>query len=148
MPRIRAWAAATLAAPPEKVYGILADYRGGHPAILPERWFRGLEVERGGTGAGTVIRFRIRLGGSTRTVRAEVTEPEPGRVLAETDLETGAVTSFTVDPLDRGRRSAVTISTEWESPAPRAWIERLLAPPLLRRVYAEELRRLAEHAAR
>jgi hypothetical protein len=147
MPSIRATASALVPSPPGAVYAILADYRNGHPRILPPKYLSSLEVERGGVGAGTVIRFRLHGFGPTREVRAEITEPEPGRVLEERDVETGAVTRFTVEPESDGRRCRVTITTEWSTPGLRGHVERLLAPPLLRRVYAEELERLTEVAA-
>ena len=152
MPRIRAEATAVLDAPPGAVYAVLADYRQGHPSILPPRHFSNLVVERGGTGDGTVIRFEIRTAGSTRKVRAAITEPEPGRTLLETDLETGAVTSFVVERHEASSttgsiRSRVTIATVWTTPGLRGSIERLLAPRRLARIYVEELRNL-EAAAR
>jgi hypothetical protein len=73
-----------------------------------------------------------------------VTEPEPGRVLVETDLTKGAVTTFTVDSLG-GRRSLVTISTEL--PVRRGVIgaiARAMARRFLRKVYVAELARLDE----
>jgi hypothetical protein len=143
MPRIRATASAVIDAPPAAVYAILADYRNGHPRILPEQYFSNLEVERGGVGAGTVIRFQVRTLGITRRFRGEVTEPEPGRVLVESYPETGEVTSFTVEPVDGGGRAAVTITTAWVAPGLGGLVQRVLAPPILRRIYAEELRNLA-----
>jgi hypothetical protein len=147
MPRIRAARSAAIDAPPAAVYGVIADYRRGHPSILPEKYFRGLDVESGGVGAGTVIRFRMRAFGRVRESRAVVAEPQPGRVLTETIAEQGMVTTFTVDPLDGGARSAVEIATEWEVPGVRGWLERAMAPPFLRRVYAAELAKLARAAA-
>ena len=58
-------------------------------------------MEQGGYGAGTVIRCSIRVMGRTQTFRASITEPEPGRVLVETDLTMPSVTTFTVDPAKR-----------------------------------------------
>lgn len=148
--RIQARASTLIAAPPQVIYPILADYRSGHPGILPRRFFSGLEVERGGVGAGTVIRFQVRALGRTRTVRATVDEPEPGRILTETDLRTGAVTTFVVEPVLDGRRAIVSIHTEWTARGPGGLIERLFAPGLLRSIYSEELLNLAlvagEHA--
>lgn len=43
----------------------------------------------------------------------EVSEPLPGRILAETDRASGAVTTFTVTPQDNGARAHVEIATEW-----------------------------------
>lgn len=143
MPTITAAASADIAAPPATVYGIIADYHHGHPAILPPRYFRNLEVEAGGTGTGTRIRFEMRMGGTRRTVRGEVTEPEPGRRLVETYPESGAVTSFLVEPRADGRAARVTIATRYERGGPAGWLERLLVPGLLRRVYRAELANLA-----
>jgi Polyketide cyclase / dehydrase and lipid transport len=100
-------------------------------------------VERGGYGAGTIIRFEFRIMGTSRQIRAEVTEPRPGEELVETDVLTGARTTFRVLPLADGRRSEVTITTEWEPKGLRGWIERFTAPPLFRRIYTEELAQLA-----
>ncbi len=143
MAQIQAAASAEIDAAPEVVYAIIADYREGHPRILPEKYFLGLEVEQGGVGAGTVIRCQMRVFGQTQTFRAVVSEPEPGRVLAETiPDERGLVTTFTVEPRKGGRRSHVTIATTWTSRGVQAIVERLLAPPMLRRIYTEELQKL------
>jgi hypothetical protein len=40
--------------------------------------------EHGGIGAGTIIRFQMSIFGRKQTVRAAITEPEPGCVLVET----------------------------------------------------------------
>jgi len=137
---------AELAAPPEVVYGIIADYHEGHPSILPSRWFTDLHVEEGGRGAGTVIRLGLKMGGKAREMRAEITEPEPGRVLVERELGgRGVVTTFTVDPAGAGR-TRVTIRTTYQVPGIAGFIERLLAPALLKRVYREELALLEEKA--
>src|SRR5438045_3283999 len=93
-------ASARMDAAPEKLYAIIADYHEGHPRILPKQ-FSGLKVEKGGVGAGTVIRFQMRAFGATRNFRGEVTEPEPGRVLVETYLEPNpSVTTFRVNSVD------------------------------------------------
>ncbi len=146
MAQIRVAASADVDAPPQTVYAILADYQNEHPQILPDRHFSDFTVERGGKGAGTLIRFQMHVLGQSRTIRAEVSEPEPGRVLAETDLDTGAVTRFTVEPRDGGQAASVTIVTEWNRSGIMGFVERLTAPPLLRRIYAEELRNLAKRA--
>src|SRR5204863_2277113 len=76
-----------IAAPPARLYGIISDYRNGHPHILPKQ-FSNLRVESGsGVGAGTTIRFEVTMMGRTDRNKAIVSEPEPGRVLVETNLE-------------------------------------------------------------
>src|SRR5215467_8872697 len=105
-------ASAIIPARRERVYSLIANYNDGHPRILPKQ-FSGLTVEQGGVGAGTVIRFQMRLLGKKQTFRAAVTEPDPGHVLVETDLDTnGAVTTFTIAPSHAPADSNVTISTE------------------------------------
>ena len=54
---------ARMKAAPERVYRIIADYRNGHPQILPKQ-FSNLCVDAGGYGAGTVIRFSMTVMGS------------------------------------------------------------------------------------
>ena len=144
MTRHRVTASARIAAAPRRVYDVLADYRHGHRHILPKR-FSDLTVERGGFGAGTIIRFRLRVGGRRQTFRAAITEPDPGRVLAETNLEGKvAVTTFTVAAEGAGEMSNVTIATELPVRSGMLGaIERFLTTKALQPLYREELRRLA-----
>src|SRR5687768_7034189 len=68
-------AARVIAATPERIYGILADYRTGHPSILPPAFTR-LEVEEGGYGEGTVFTMTMKAFGQKHDSRVRVTEPE------------------------------------------------------------------------
>ena len=136
----------TINADAAQVYAILADYRNHHPHILPASYFTGLEVLEGGQGAGTLFRATLRVMGKETSFRMRVTEPEPGRVLAESDLDTDLVTTFTVVPQPNGQ-SGVTIATRWQGkPGLAGLLERLTTPALLRRIYQEELRQLEEYA--
>jgi hypothetical protein len=139
-------ASAHVDAATDVVYGIIADYRNGHSQILPRRYFEWLEVEQGGRGEGTVIRFQMRVLGRTRVLRAAVTEPEPGRVLVETDMGgDGPVTTFTVEP--EGSGSRVTFSTALSSAGgPLGVLERFVLRRVLRRIYARELEQLGRVA--
>ena len=143
----RAEATQVVDAPPAKVYGILADYRTHHPRILPKPAFESLVVEKGGVGAGTVVRVGMKVMGKRQTIVMEVSEPQPGRVLQERDVATGALTTFTVEPLDGGARSRVTLATEWPPrPGLAGWMERVGTPPVARRLYRQELQLLSEYA--
>lgn len=140
-------ATALIPSPPADVYAVLADYHDGHALIIPRPPFVSLAVEQGGTGAGTVIRVETRVMGRTQGFRAVVSEPDPGRVLVETN-STGFVTTFTVEPRDGGLQSQVTISTmpparRWPLEAVEGWIMRRF----LRPVFARELALLADVAA-
>jgi polyketide cyclase/dehydrase/lipid transport protein len=139
----RAASSALVRAPARAVYSLIADYRNGHPRMLPTRYFPRLEVERGGTGAGTIIRFQLRMFGVTREVRAEITEPTPGRVLVETELATGARTTFTITAEGGGEMCRVEIDTQWDTKGLRGWVERMTVPRLLQRIYREQLAKLA-----
>lgn len=131
----------------ERVYALLADYNDGHPRILPKQ-FSHLQVEQGGIGAGTLIRFQMSVFGRKQTFRAAISEPEPGRVLVETDLDAnGAITTFTVDPGTAPADSRVTISTELQVRSGfLGGIEKFLSTQLLRPIYMKELENLARVA--
>jgi len=147
MPEIVAVQSAVIAAPPHVVYGIIADYRHGHPRILPPKYFGELVVEEGGVGDGTRIRFDMRSFGSMRTFQANISEPEPGHRLVERVVEPSLVTTFTVEPVPSDPGEArVTIDTRYVRGGIRGWVERLMAPPFLRSVYRQELVKLAEEA--
>lgn len=130
-----------IAAPAHVVYGIIADYHEGHPAILPPKWFGPLTVLAGGVGAGTRIRFSMRGMGPERPMEAVVAEPEPGRVLTESYPATGGVTTFVVEAAPNGT-SDVTFRTSWQPRGITGIVERIAAPGYLRRVYKDELDQL------
>lgn len=129
----------TIGAPAETVYGCLADM-SLHPRFLPEA-FSDFQVESGGVGAGTVTRFKVTAGGRARDYRMEVSEPEPGRVLVESDTSSSLVTKFTVTPA--GESSRVEISTTWDGAGGvGGFFERMFAPRVMRGIYVDELERL------
>lgn len=137
MSKVLASAERTIPAPAAAVYALLADYREGHPSILPPA-FSNFSVLDGGTGAGTRIRFTLTVGGRAQEAEGIVAEPEPGRVLTETYAGNGSVTTFTVDPV--GNDSLLRIETAWESrPGLAGLFERFIVPRVLRRLYREEL---------
>ncbi len=138
----------TINAPGSTVYPILANYRDHHPNILPKAYFGSLNVEDGGVGQNTVFKASMKVLGAEQFFRMRVSEPEPGRVLAETDVETGLVTTFTVEP--RGADQAeVTIATTFQPrPGLQGMIEKWFLPIFLRRVYRVELRQLDDYAQR
>src|SRR4051812_26644140 len=141
MPSHRVSVEAEVNAPAGPTYAVIADYRDGHPRIIPRPPFVSLDVEQGGIGAGTIIRCAMRVLGRTRTFRAAISEPEPGRMLVETELESenGLVTTFVVESLGVDR-SRVTIATEMKSRGGLLGrLERFLINRLLRSVYRREL---------
>jgi hypothetical protein len=141
-------ATARLNAPPHRVYETIANYHTEHPRILP-RQFSGLTVERGGIGAGTVICFQVKVLGKAVAYRSEVTEPEPGHTLVETNvLGSDSVTTFMVEPGAHQGESVVTIKTEIATkPGIGGAIERFLISRVLPPIYDEELRLLEGVAA-
>jgi uncharacterized protein YndB with AHSA1/START domain len=135
-------------APPAEVYAIIADYTDGHPHIMPSAYFRNIEVEKGGVGAGTRIRFEMTVLGTVRTIRADIEEPKPGRALVERDVEGKSVTTFTVNPAREGRESDVMITTVLTTRGGiLGVVERMASKAFLERVYRDELSRLAAYAA-
>ena len=66
--------------------------------MLPKQ-FSGMTVESGGIGDRTTVRFNMRVFGKAQAFRTAITEPQPGRMLVETHLDSNrAVRTFTVDP--------------------------------------------------
>lgn len=132
-------------APADEVYRYIADHREHHPHFLPPA-FSDFEVVSGGVGAGTVTRFKVTAGGRTREYRMTVAEPDPGRVMTETDSGSTLVTTWTVTPHGDGA-STVRISTTWQGAGGiGGFFERLFAPSAASRIYADELRRLDAYA--
>lgn len=130
-------ASRTIEAPAAAVYQYLADLRTHHRAFLPPA-FSDFEIESGGVGSGTIARFTVTAGGRTRQYRMKVAEPEPGRVLTESDMNSSLVTTFTVDP--EGASCRVTIFTAWKGAGGIGGLfERLFAPRAMRVIYRDEL---------
>lgn len=145
MELITARAMDVLAARPEDVYATIADYHQGHPSILPKENLYDLRVEQGGYGAGTIIRFKARILGIEQAFYHRVSEPEPGRVLVEQDIEEGQniTTTFTITPLEGGKKSQVEIKTTMKpSPGLKGLVERLLVPRSNVPIYRKELKLL------
>ena len=138
---------ALIGAPAKQIYGILADYKVGHPGILPQPPFHSYELESGGQGAGTIIRFKMTALGRTQAFRGAVSEPEPGRILVESYFDTRTVTTFTVEP-EGDREALVTFATDL---AVRGGllgkIDRFFLTRFLRKTYRRELENLASAAS-
>jgi hypothetical protein len=145
----RVSSSATILARPARVYAAIADYRQQHPHIVPPEYFPRLEVLEGGVGAGTRTRVEMRVLGSTRVFEQVVSEPEPGRVLMETNMDGSGVTTFTVDAADGAEAAHVTIATDLVArPGVQGFVERLFISMILPRIYRKELAQLAEYVAR
>lgn len=133
----------------ERIYAVIADYQVGHSAILPRPPFTNLTVEKGGQGAGTIVRAQMKVYGKEYTFRQIVTEPEPGRVLVETDMATGQFTQFVFEPQPNGSQTRVTIASEFpRKPGIAGLMEAIMQPVIIRRIYQQELRILAEYVTR
>jgi hypothetical protein len=133
-----------VAAPTDQVYTYIADYRHHHSHFLPNA-FSDFQIEEGGKGEGTVVRYRLKAGGRTQSYQARIAESAPGQTLEEHLADGKTVTSFTVSPNPAG--SLVRIETRWPGASgPRGWMERAFAPRMLRPLFEEELRLLDRYA--
>lgn len=137
---------AVIEAPAEVVYNIVADYNDGHQAILPRKYFTDMVVKEGGVGAGTVIELTVNILGNESQSIMVVSEPEPGRVLVETDEASGVVTKFIVEPLADSRSQITFETTGPTASGVRGWIEGMVVPRLLRTIYREEQELLTQVA--
>jgi hypothetical protein len=130
-------------APADLTYRLIADDEQ-HKQFLPEA-FSDYETVEGGVGAGTVHRFKLAAGGKVRDYLMRVDEPQPGRVLTETDQNSSLQTTFTVTPA--GDTCTVKIETTWQGAGGvGGFFERTFAPKVMRKMYADELARLDEYA--
>ncbi len=145
--KITASAERRIEVPASRVYSYIADFGQHHPNIVPPE-FSDLVVEEGGYGAGTVLRFTLTAAGRSDTARVRVDEPEPGRVLTETQVDgkRDTLTTFVVEAEPRGTCRVRIVTEITASRGVRGIIERLAVPRVLRRLYAEELRRLDAYA--
>jgi hypothetical protein len=147
MKTFRVATSAIIPVPAKKLYAIIADYHNGHPHIIPKPYFTWLKVEQGGIGAGTIIRFQMRVLGKTQDFRAVVTEPEPGRVLVETNDGGVSVSTFTVASLAENH-SRVTIATDFNARSGLLGsLEQAITNWILPRIYRQELHLLEAFAA-
>ena len=149
MANIEFQASREMAVPARIVYSVIADYHKGHPAILPKPPFIDLVVEQGGTGAGTVIRMRMTMLGKESSMRAAVSEPEPGRVLLEKSLDSDLQTTFIVEPVagqDAAEHSRTTFHTIIRVPGIAGLIQKWIVPRLLLPAYHQELANLEAYA--
>lgn len=138
MARTQTSVEAVIDAPARDVYAVLADYVRHHSHIMPSM-FAGLEVESGGVGAGTVFHITLQGPGKDKRLHMRVDEPEPGRVLTETDLDSGSVTTFTLSKAD-GDAPTVRIGSEWEPRTGIAGIlDRLVQPSATRSILRKQL---------
>lgn len=145
MARAHAHAERLIDAQPAEVYAVLADYTTHHPRIMPASLFSDLEVEKGGVGAGTVFHITLHTLGKRQQLHMRVAEPEPGSVLTETNLDTGVVTEFRVSG-NGGASTMARISSDWETDGGlRGWIDRLLTPRMMRRIFTKQLGALDEY---
>jgi uncharacterized protein YndB with AHSA1/START domain len=134
----------TIDAPADEVYQYLADMHLQSRFLPPP--FYDFHVEEGGAGTGSAVRYKINFAGGVRELRMQVTEPEPGRTLVQADTNgSGLVTTFTVTP--HGGQALVNITSRFDGETGVAgFVERIIAPRRLHRVYAEELTRLGAYA--
>jgi hypothetical protein len=102
-------------------------------------------VEEGGYGAGTIMSFKSRILGVEQSFHHRVSEPEPGRVLVEQDIDSvqNVTTTFTVIPVEQGQKSHVEISTTMNtSPGLKGFVERVVVTIFNPSIYRKELKLL------
>ena len=128
---------ATINAPHADILHILRDYKGGHVEILPPQ-FQSLEVEAGGYGAGTVYRLTVKVMGQTTIYHHEVTEPEAGRILKESDRNTPQWSAYHLEPID-ANTTQVTIKALMVG---KSWLERRITAMVSRRLFKQILENL------
>lgn len=146
MAEVTAVAEREIAAPAERIRGLLADYTEARPKILTEHYSE-YEVRSGGTGAGTQVHWKLQA--TSKRVRdclIDVSEGADG-ALVETDANSSMVTTWKVRETGEAR-SVVVITTSWQGAGGiGGFFERTFAPGGLRKIYDEMLAKLDELAS-
>lgn len=133
-------------APREIIYNVLRDYREGHKHILPAPYFNNWRIIKGGLGAGTEILFSIEVYGQQTHYHQIVTEPEPGRVIRESDQYTTQYSTFTLDSVGDGHQTRVTIFSAMPTGSGlKGVLQRLFQPRIVRAMFRKELQNLADY---
>ena len=146
MSQIHAEESMIIDAPAAAVYAVIADYHIGHAAILPKPYFEEMQVVRGGVGAGTELIVKMNVYGTKATYNMQVSEPEPGRVISETDAKAGVTTTFMVEPTENDKQCRVTIRTVSPASSGIAGVlEKLIQPTISRRIFRAELKNLGTY---
>ncbi len=129
-------------AQPAKVYDVIKDYKEKRPLFLTPN-FLDYQVEQGGNGDGTVVRYRLHAARRERPYHIQVNEAVKGQVIQERDTNSSLVTTWTVSPLESGQQSRVSVATEWEGgQGVGGFFERTFAPLGLHRIYDQMLDQL------
>ena len=120
---------------PEEIYEVLTDYQGKRQRLLTSN-FLDYAVEKGGRGAGTIVRYRLQAAGRERPYCLNVDESVKGKVITERDANSSLVTTWALSPLSGGRYTKVQIVSEWEgAKGIGGFFERTFAPVGLGRIY-------------
>jgi hypothetical protein len=135
-------------APPERIFELLADYEYARPTLLPAPYYTDYHVLHGGHGPGTVASWILHFTKTrSREFEVAVVDARPLTVV-ERDNNSTLTTSYTVAPLQHGdpQRSWVTAQTSWHgADGFKKYVERLLAPAMMRKIHAAFLANLKNH---
>ncbi|MCV7193412.1 SRPBCC family protein [Mycolicibacterium brumae] len=124
---------------PDAVLAAVSDYTDVRPKILPEQYSE-YRVISGGTGAGTVVAWRLQATESrVRDIQAEV--DVAGKTVIEKDANSTLITNWTVAPAGDG--ATVTVRTSWTGAGGvKGFFEKTFAPIGLRKIQDETLANL------
>lgn len=133
MALIRVETSREIAAPPDRIYERLSEYGPGRAAWLPAANYSEMAVEKGGSGPGTEVRYRLKVGPRQRVYKMQISAPEPGVSVVETDSTSSMVFTWSVRPA--GSRSRVMVTCQWSGGSGiRGFFERRFAPGGVRSV--------------
>jgi hypothetical protein len=85
-------------AKPQEVFDVIKDYKEKRPLFLTPN-FLDYQVEKGGKGDGTIVRYRLHAARRERPYRMQVSEPVKGQAIQERDTNSSLVTTWMVAPL-------------------------------------------------
>lgn len=140
MGQVSASSTVLINAAPEAVLAAVADYQTVRPKILSEH-YRDYQVLEGGTGAGTVVTWKLQATKS-RVRDVKNTVDLAGKTVIEKDANSSMITNWTVAPAGPAG-SSVTVKTSWTGGSGvKGFFEKTFAPLGLKKIQAEVLENL------
>ena len=96
----------------QDVYAVIVDYQVMNQAILPQPYFEEVVLEEDGQEVAIGVGLTVEVFGHQIHFRQTEGEREDRLAVVEKDMMSDQSITITLDPLDSGRKTRVTITSE------------------------------------
>ena len=130
----------------QDVYAVIVDYQVMNQAILPQPYFEEVVLEEDGQEVAIGVGLTVEVFGHQIHFRQTEGEREDRLAVVEKDMMSDQSITITLDPLDSGRKTRVTITSEMPvSGGLQGLVQRLTQRSIVRHNYRKGLNRLADY---